>query len=249
MTDKTIISGAPPTLAPLKNVAAVMTLVEALRNRGPHLPGIGVVSGPSGYGKTYATIFAQNKTRALRIELGRSWTMRTVVARILAEAGETPRGTIADMTEQVVRFLGDDPTRPLIVDEADQLVDRGMIDLIREIHEHSQAPIVLVGEELLPQKLMRSERTHNRVLEWVLAQPCDADDTRQLAALFCPGLQLADDLLDTIRTKSEGRARRIAVNLNRVFEQARHRGSKAVTLKEHDGIFFTSAPPSRARAA
>ena len=237
-----------PTLAMLKNVAACMALVEGLRSRGPHLPGIGVLYGPSGYGKSYATIYAQNKTRALRVEVGRSWTMRTFVQRVLAEAGVEPRGTIADMTEQVILFLGDDPTRPLIVDEADQLVDRGMIELVREIHEHSQAPILLVGEELLPAKLQRSERTHNRVLDWVAAQPCDADDTLALAKLFCPGLRVAGDLLDAVRTRSEGRARRIVVNLNRVAEQARNRGATTIDLAAHDGVFFTGAPPSRARA-
>lgn len=243
------IATPPPTLALLKNVAACMALVESLRSRSQHLPGIGVLSGWSGYGKTYATIFAQNKTRALRVEVGKSWTMRTLVQRLLAEAGVEPRGTIADMTEQLVMFLGDDPTRPVIIDEADQLVDRGMIDLVREIHEHSQAPVLLVGEELLPEKLARHERTHNRVLDWVRAQPCDGEDTRALARLFCPGVIVADDLLEAIRTRSEGRARRIAVNLNRAAEQARHRGLTTIDLKHHDGVFFTSTPPSRGRAA
>ncbi|MEJ0012823.1 MAG: AAA family ATPase [Bauldia sp.] len=242
-------TGAAPTLAMLKNVAACMALVEELRSRAPHLPGIGVFHGPSGYGKTYGTIYAQNKTRALRVEVGDSWTKRTLVQRILDEAGVTPAGTISDMTKQVIMFLGDDPTRPLIVDEADQLVDRGMIEIIREIHEHSQAPILLVGEELLPQKLQRSERTHGRVLNWVAAQPADVEDTRSLATLFCRDIKVADDLLDAIRTRSEGRPRRIVVNLNRAAEQARNSGLRAIDLKAHDGVFFTGAPPSRARAA
>jgi DNA transposition AAA+ family ATPase len=225
-----------------------MALVDELRSRGPHLPGFGVFHGPSGYGKSYSTIFVQNKTRALRVEVGKSWTMRTLVQRILAEAGIEPRGTIADMTEQVIMFLGDDPRRPLIVDEADQLVDRGMIELIREIQEHSQAPVLLVGEELLPAKLQRSERTHNRVLNWVAAQPCDAGDAKSLAALFCPGLMLQPDLVEAIRARSDGRARRIVVNLNRVAEFARNKGLKSVDLATYDGTFFTGAPPARARA-
>lgn len=244
----TEISPRTGTLAMLKNVAACMTLVEELRGRGQHLPGIGVFHGPSGFGKTYATIYAANKTRALRVEVGRSWTMRTLVQRILAEASIEPRGTIADMTEQVVMCLGDDPSRPLIVDEADQLVDRGMIELLREIHEHSQAPILLVGEEMLPAKLQKSERTHNRVLNWVAAQPCDAEDTRALLSLFCPGLRVADDLAEAVRSRSEGRARRIAVNLNRIAEFARNKGLKAVALTDYDQPLFTGAPPNR-RAA
>jgi DNA transposition AAA+ family ATPase len=238
-----------PTLALLKNVSACMALVDELRSRGPHLPGIGVLHGPSGFGKSYSTIFVQNKTRALRVEVGKSWTMRTLVQRILAEAGVEARGTIADMTEQTIRFLGDDPSRPLIVDEADQLVDRGMIEIVREIHEHSQAPVLLVGEELLPAKLQRSERTHNRVLNWVAAQPCDAADTRQLIKLFCPTLTIADDLAEAIRARSAGRARRIVVNANRIAEFARNKGVGKLDLAAYDGPFFTGEPPTRARAA
>lgn len=237
-----------PTLAMLKNVAACMALVDELRTRAPHLPGIGVFNGPSGYGKSYAALYVQNKTRALRVEVGKSWTMRTLCQRILAEAGVQARGTVADMAEQIIMFLGDDPTRPLIIDEADQLVDRRMIDIVREIHEHSQAPILLVGEERLPAKLQQSERTHNRVLNWVSAQPCDADDTRSLVKMFCPGITITGDLQDAIRSKSQGRARRIVVNLNRVVDFARNNGIKEVDDEAYDGVFFTGAPPVR-RAA
>jgi DNA transposition AAA+ family ATPase len=225
-----------------------MALIEELRSRGPHLPGIGVFHGPSGYGKSYATIYGQNRTRALRVEIGRSWTMRTLCQRILAEASVQPRGTIADMTGQVIEYLGDDPTRPLIIDEADQLVDRGMIELVREIHEHSQAPVLLVGEETLPAKLQQSERTHNRVLNWVAAQPCDAADTAALITLFCKGLAISSDLAEAIRTRSEGRARRIVVNLAHVAEFARNAGLSTIDLKAYTGPFYTGAPAGR-RAA
>jgi DNA transposition AAA+ family ATPase len=236
---------AAPALAALKNVAACMALVQELRDRGPHLPGIGVLHGPSGFGKTYSTIYAQNKTRALRVEIGRSWTMRTLCQRILAEAGVQPRGTISDMTAQVIEFLGDDPSRPLIIDEADQLVDRRMIELVREIHEHSQAPVLLVGEETLPAKLQQSERTHNRVLNWVAAQPCDAADTQLLIKLFCQGVSVAPDLAELIRTRSEGRARRIVVNLAHVSEFARNRGITTIDVAAYTGPFYTGAPASR----
>jgi DNA transposition AAA+ family ATPase len=239
-------SAARPTMAMLKNVAAIYTLAEELRSRPPHLPGIGVVHAPSGYGKTHGAIYVQNRMQALRVEVGDSWTKRTLLQRILIEAGQQPHGTIADMAEQAIMFLGDDPLRPLIIDEADKLVDKGMIELVREIHEHSQAPILLIGEELLPAKLARIERTHNRILSWVAAQPCDAEDTRALANLFCEDLKLSDDLLEAIRTRSEGRARRIVVNLNRIIEFARQKGTRSLDLKGYSGgAFFTGQPPQQ----
>lgn len=231
----------------LKNVASFMAMATRLIERDPHLPGIGVCHGPSGFGKTYASIFTQNRTRALRVEVGDSWTRRTLLTAVLREIGSSvaKRGTVAELAEQAIIALGDDPARPLIIDEADKLVDKGMIEIVRELHEHSGAPVILIGEEKLPSKLLQVERLHNRVLDWLPAQPCDLDDTRELAHAFAPKIALADDLLEAIRAQSGGRARRIVVNLARVAEAARNKASASFTLGDWGGqAFYTGEPPA-----
>lgn len=236
----------PATLALLKNVVSMMTLVQRLKDRGPHLPGLGVVHGFSGYGKTYAAIFAQNKTGGPRIEIGDSWTKKTLVTAILKELGvRDPKGTVASLTEQAIMRLAEPGHPPLFIDEADKLVDKGMIELVREIQEGAQLPVILIGEEMLPQKLMQIERVHNRVLDWVAAQPADIEDTRKLAALFCPGIRLDDAVLETMRQASDGRARRIVTNLYRAKEFAQTRGLKELTAEGPLPTFFTGTPPAR----
>jgi len=238
----------PATLAPLKNVAAMMGLIERLRSRGAHMPGFGVVHGPSGYGKTYAAIFGQNKTRGPRIEIGDSWTKKTMVCAILKELGvREPHGTVATLTEQVIIRLAEPEHPPLFVDEADKLVDKGMVELMREIQEGAQIPVILIGEELLPQKLAKIERVHNRVLDWVPAQPVDIEDVRKLAHLFCPGITIEDAVLDEMRRVSDGRARRVVTNLFRVREFAMSRG---LTELKAGGLLpelYTGTPPMRSR--
>lgn len=236
-------------LAALKNVARFLTLVELLRARGPHLPGIGVFHGHSGYGKTYSAIYAQNVTGALRVEVGDSWTRKKFLQNILKEAGQEPqRGSIADLTEQAILVLGDDFDRPLIIDEADKLADKHMLELVREIQEHSQVPVLLIGEERLPEKLRKVERVHNRVLEWVPAEKCDLDDTRALADLFCPELTLSDDLIAQVLNKSGGRARRIVVNLNKIKETARNERADRLSADLFaDDWFYTGTPRGRTK--
>ncbi len=73
----------------------------------------------------------------------------------------------------------------------------------------SGAPILLIGEEALPSKIRRNERIHNRVLTWVPAQPATLADARELAAIYCSKVGFADDLLDYITQRSQGRVRRI----------------------------------------
>lgn len=236
----------PNTLAPLKNVAAMLTLATRLIERAPHLPGLGVFYGFSGYGKSWAAIYLQNKRDALRIEIGDSWTRLTMMKAILRELGvHEPKGTIATLTERAIECLSQPGHPPLLIDEADKLVDKGFVEIIREIHEAAQVPIILIGEEELPGKLQRSERTHNRVLVWSAAQPCDLEDTALLAKLYLPPTLKVDiDLLDKIRHVSGGRARRICVNLENVFEWAKLHGHTHVGLN-YGGSFDTGEPPKR----
>ena len=236
----------PATLAPLRNVAAMMGLVQRLRDRGAHMPGLGVVHGFSGYGKTYAAIFAQNKTGGPRVEIGHSWTQKAFVSAILRELGvREPRGTVAILMEDAIRRLAQPGHPPLFIDEADKLVDKGMIELVREMHEASQAPIVLIGEEALPAKLERIERVHNRVLDWVAAQPCDLDDTRKLARLFCPALVIDDAVLAAMQRACDGRARRIVTNLFRLREFAATRALDAISITTEMPAFYTGSAPTR----
>ncbi|MEP0406289.1 AAA family ATPase [Roseibium sp.] len=239
-------SSAGQGYAALSNVARFFTLIQTLQDRGANLPGIGVFHGKSGFGKTIAAIFAQNKTRALRLEVGDSWTKKKFLEKLLAEAGVAARrGSIADLTEWSIEALADDFSRPLIIDEADKLVDKGMIELVREIYEHAQVPVLLIGEEMLPEKLMKVERVHNRVLSWVQAQPCSVEDAQKLAQLYCPDLHVSPELIHLIVEKSEGRARRICVNLNLILQEARVSGADDLGVDHFSAGFFYTGEPRR----
>jgi DNA transposition AAA+ family ATPase len=234
------------SFAPLRNVTLLMQLYNRLRDRGPQLPGFGVFYGDSGYGKTRAAIYLQNKTRGLRIEIGESWNRKTFVQAILRETGvNAPRGTISDLMGEAIMRLAETPDRPLIIDEADKLIHKGLVELARELFEGSQVPVILLGEELLPKKLEPFERVHNRILEWTPAEPCNLDDVRHLARLTAAGLQIPDDLLERIRVESRGVARRVDVNLARLAEWAKGKGVSAITAAAYDGGFYTGVAPSR----
>ncbi|RJG46470.1 ATP-binding protein [Mesorhizobium sp. DCY119] len=236
----------PGSVAPLKNVASCLALVDALIHRPAHLPNIGVFSGFSGYGKTMAAQYCWNRTGALFVEVFDFWTRKKFCQALLAELGVArPRGTIGDMMDEIIARLGDDPARPVIIDEADKLVDKGMIELVRDINKAAQVPVLLVGEELLPQKLEPFERVHNRVLDWVLAQPCDLDDARALASFLYPKLTITDRLLDAIREQTGGKARRIATTLNAAASFAANAGLPELDVGTYQGRIFTGETPKR----
>lgn len=233
----------PREYAALKNIVGCMHLVTRLRNRGGQDANIGVMHGFPGVGKSWASIYTQNKTGAIRVLAWDKITRKTLVEKILGELGVAkPKGSLDRLKEEAIMLLSDQPDRPLIIDEADRLMYAGMIETVRDLADNAQVPVLLIGEEGFPQKLQQYERLHSRVLDWFPAQLCDAEDARKLANLFCPDVRLSDDLVEKTRIASDGRARRIVISLNHIREFAKKIGAKELDAAAYKGEFASKTP-------
>ena len=228
------------TLAPLRNVLAFKTMVQRLDDRTAGLPGMGCFYGPSGFGKTMASIYCANAHGACLVQVKSVWTQRALCEAILAELGVKPERLVWRMVAQIGDALAQ-ANVPLIIDEADFLVQKKMIEIVRDIYEGSFVPVILIGEEALPSKLRQWERINSRMLERVQAEPIDEEDFGHLVKIRCPGLTLDARLGAAIRTASAGSARLIVNNPDTVRLRARTMGIQQVSLKDmgnvtlHDG--------------
>ena len=63
-------------IANINNLSLVAIAMERLINRPDGLPGLGVLYGPSGYGKTMATVAVANSTRAYYVQLRSAWSKK-----------------------------------------------------------------------------------------------------------------------------------------------------------------------------
>ncbi|MBK1868287.1 AAA family ATPase [Aestuariivirga sp. YIM B02566] len=234
--------------APLRNVTLCLQLITRLSERPAHLPGIGVFYGPSGFGKTTAAVHGAQRHNAYYVECGSSWHASSLVDAILHElTGHPSKGTVATKVERIIQLLAQDP-KPLIIDEADHLVKKTMVDVVREISDKSAAPVVFIGEEQLPQKLIAFERAHNRVLEWVPAEPADINDAKSLAKIYVPELAIHDDLLKHIVETTDGITRRLVINFESIRQVALQKNLSKVGLSDWgDHDVYTGSPKPRAR--
>lgn len=236
------------TIAPLQNVSLCTKALDRSISRPQHLPSMVVFYGPSGYGKSMAACYATNKLNAVYIECKSTWTRKAILSAIARELGVVPATTMYELTDQISSALVLSE-RPLIIDEVDYVVDRHAVEIIRDIHEGAQVPILLIGEEKLPVKLKKWERFHGRILDFVQAQPASFDDAAILARFYCKRVAVSEDLLAAVTEVARGSARRICVNLALIEEEALTRGKKDVDLgtwrswKRH---FFTGEAPVRA---
>ncbi len=222
-----------------------MAALTRAMERSAHLPGLVTFYGPSGWGKSTAAGYVANRYRAYYVEAKSAWTRKALLLAICREMGIEPAKTIYDLTDQVSEQLALSG-RPLIVDEMDHIVEKNAVEVIRDLYEGSNAAILLIGEERLPNKLKAWERFHGRMLDWVAAQPASLEDAEQLARLYCPGLAIADDLLGHIHNLSEGSARRICINVDKVREAAAKEGWEEVDITRWgDRELFTGTPRPR----
>ncbi|MDR3352177.1 MAG: ATP-binding protein [Zoogloeaceae bacterium] len=233
-------------LATIQNMDMVRYAVDMLATRHETLPGLAVLYGPSGYGKTTAALAVANSTRAYFVQIKSAWTRKALLEKILLEMGIKPQGSVAALLDQCCETLAANG-RMLILDEFDYCLRHdSMIELVRDIYEGSQAMILLVGEEAIPQKLKRWERFHSRVLNWLPAHPVSNDDAAKLATIYCPQVRVDADLIRKLVAASAGSVRRVSVNLANIHEAALGEGWKSVDLKTWgDRPLYTGDAPKR----
>lgn len=235
-----------PTVAPLSNVIATVSAVQEAQDRAPGLPGLVVLHGPSGWGKSTAAGYTAVQTRAYYVSCQTLWARSDFIGAICREMGLPIQGTVARMADAIAEQLTLS-ARPLLIDEAHVLVDRATgAGALKDLHDATGGTILLIGEEMLPQSMTRYERLHGRVLEWVSAQPCCLADAVALTRIYAPGLRIADDLLRELVTRAKGSVRRVAVNLDRIRSEARKMGWVAVDKALWgDRPLYTGEPPAR----
>lgn len=232
--------------APLKNLFALDVLTTHVRERADHLPGIVTFSGPSGFGKSTAAAYVAARHQAYYVECRSTWTRKAFLEALLHTMGIKPAPTVYGMVDQVADELASSQ-RPTILDEFDNAVDRNLVELVRDIYEQSKAPFILIGEELLPQKLQKWERFHGRIMDWSQAQPANLEDARSLNKYYAKDIVVADDLLMVLVEQARGSVRRIVTNLERITKFARAEQLQTIGKSDWGDRELHMATPPQAR--
>ncbi|MEL7167561.1 MAG: AAA family ATPase [Pseudomonadota bacterium] len=190
---------------------------------------------------------AANEFQAHCVQAKSTWTSSYMAETIMRELGLKETRGVARMVDMIGGQLAK-TARPLIIDDAQYLLKKGMVDVVRDIYESCQTPVILVGEEKLPQDLTKWENVHNRMLAWTAALPCNMSDANHLAPIYCPDVAVEEDLLQVIVAAASGSIRRVATNLARVKEFCRQRNIRSVSMSQWgDRSFDTGQPPQRPR--
>lgn len=235
-------------IVPISNVARLADAGDALLNRAPGMPGMGLCFGDSGLGKTTAIAWLATRQHGVFVRAMSTSTPTSLLESICRELHIASRNRIAHTVEAIVNELAK-TGRPLFVDEADYVVQQArLIDTLRDVHDLSSVPVILIGMAGIDRRISLSPQLSGRMAQWVEFKPTHVADAKLLAKELCE-VAVADDLVSELHARAVGVVRNIVVGLGKIEQHARSRGLGTMALKDwpQGDSFFLGASPRVAR--
>lgn len=233
-------------IVPVTNVARLAEAGDALLNRAPGMPGMGLCYGASGLGKTTAIAWLATRQHGVFVRAMATSTPTSLLDTICRELNIASRARVAQTVEAIVGKLAE-TGRPLFVDEADYVVGQSrLVDTLRDLHDLASVPVILIGMSGIDRRISLSPQLSGRMAQWVEFQPASNDDAKQLAKELCE-VNVADDLVAELHTRAAGSVRNIVVGLGKIEQFARSRGSNKLALADWPrgaDFFLGNAPRS-----
>jgi len=207
-------------IVPVQNIARLKVAATALTNRAHGVPGMGLVEGAPGLGKTTAITWLVNKEHGIYVRALASWTPAAMLGALLKEVDRAPRGSCSQMVNDLMQAVSISG-RGIYIDESDYVIDsKKMTETLRDIHDMTNVPVVLIGMEGIGKRLAHREQLVSRVMQTVRFQACDLGDTTLLADQLCE-VKVKPDLVAKVHQLTNGSARRVVVMLADIEQHAR----------------------------
>lgn len=162
------------------NVKNFIGLIENLLNKPKNIPKMGLIYGEPGLGKSQTALWLACKYDAIYLRATNLMTGRWLLEEIVKEMDEFPRYLTSDNFNLIVQKLKQKP-QLIIVDEIDYLMNNlKTIEILRDIHDETDCPIIFVGMGLAHKKLERYKHLFDRFSEIVKFETFGVPDLSQI---------------------------------------------------------------------
>ena len=162
------------------NVKNFIGLVVNLLNKPKNIPKMGLIYGEPGLGKSQTALWLACKYDAIYLRATNLMTGRWLLEEIAKEMDEIPRYLTSDNFNLIVQKLKQKP-QLIIVDEIDYLINNlKTIEILRDIHDETDCPIIFVGMGLALKKLERYKHLFDKFSEIVKFETFSINDLKQI---------------------------------------------------------------------
>jgi len=225
----------------VKNMIKTEQLLDNLLNRSSMVPGIGLIHGPTGFGKTTAVewLFNQDEVNGIFVRCYASDTVTSLLGGITHELGIPRRATLRDTVDGIVEAIRAEEL-VLFIDEIDHVVGNARImETLRDIYDATEQPLILVGMEAIALRISHRKQLFNRISQWIEFKPADLEDVSLIAReMLEVDVEIDEELLDFIRQKANGVVRVITSALDKIEKQAMASDARIIRLEDVDTSYL-----------
>ncbi len=215
------------------NVKKLITMMNNLQCRAEGVPGMGLIYGEPGLGKSHAIVWWALQNNAIFIRCTNMMSTRWLLEELAEELGEIPYRKISDIFNQVIAKLIKEP-QIILVDEIDYLtMNSKTVETLRDIHDKTNVPIILIGMGKANRILMRYKHLYDRISEILRFEPFSKSDVYKIISELSE-IEITDGAKDLMYSKTN-RFRQIVKLINKAEQVAKSNGFNSIdeiTLKE-----------------
>lgn len=219
------------TFAMTGNVELFMTLASSIETRDRGIPGLGLIFGEPGLGKTRTAIWYADKVGAVFIRALAVATVRSFLEELVVELGQEAMYRTTDIYKQAEATLRENP-RLVIVDEIDRLASHWKaIEVIRDLSDQTGAPILMIGMGNSERKLARFRHLYYRLKAHIMRFTALSEaDVKRFTEQVCE-VELDDSAITQVFEDTGGRIGDVVVELYKAEKTAKANDLKIIKAK------------------
>lgn len=216
-----------------KNVVNFVSLMNELQNLPPNIPKMALVYGDYGLGKSETIKWWTFKNDCVYVRATQGMSIRWLLSEIAEEIGEEPFWHSKETFELIENHLFNNP-KTIIIDEVDYLIEKKTIEVLRDIHDRTDCPLVLVGMDQVDKKLSRFPHLVDRIYKKFKFETYDTNDIKKIFSELSE-IPITDDGLEYLATRTN-QFRKIVKLVNRVEKLAKTNQIKELNEQNLRGI-------------
>ena len=167
------------TFIKTKNVKRFVALMDELQKLPPNIPKLALVYGDHGLGKSQTIQWWADKNDSVYVRATQGMTSRWLLSEIAEELGEEPYWHTQETFELIENYLRQNP-KIIIVDEIDYLIEKHTVETLRDLHDKTTCPIVLVGMGAADKKLARYPHLVDRLYKTLKFEQFNSEDITEI---------------------------------------------------------------------
>ncbi len=214
------------TFIKTKNVKHFISLMDELQKLPPNIPKLALVYGDHGLGKSQAIQWWADKNDSVYVRATQGMTPRWLLSEIAEELGEDPYWHTQETFNLIENHLKQNP-KVIIVDEVDYLIEKHTVETLRDLHDKTSCPIVLVGMGVADKKLARYPHLVDRLYKSMKFEQFNSDDIKEII-IQLTNLEFTDDAINYLATRTN-QFRQLVKLINKIEKL-----SKTNQIKELD---------------